>query len=130
VPFMPALHQRERPIEQIAQMRQNLCRAPSTSRGVKSSKRSRRISQRFGATIGQGCDRVPQEFNFLIRVHGHDISRRPNGGFLCAHPGEASTSSLGQRVTQGQTDGEDGASAERAADVDMATMFFDNTARQ
>lgn len=56
-----SLRHSERPVEQIAHVRQDLHRSARTFSQLKASKPGRRITLDFGRTISKGGKRMPEE---------------------------------------------------------------------
>ena len=80
VPFRLSLRLRKRPINQIAQVRENLPRRPGVLRNAKVREIRRRIGQGFPRAIGQGGDRMAQQLavvsgvcRWIFVVHGCKI---------------------------------------------------------
>ena len=62
LPALLALREREAPVQQVADVRENLaCRARRGS-GLKLRELCRRVADSFAATIGDGCERVSKEW--------------------------------------------------------------------
>ena len=68
MPLMLALGEPQRPIQQVAHMRQNLYRSPSPFRCLKFSESAGCAAKSFAATIGERGDGMAQELALGI-VH-------------------------------------------------------------
>ena len=67
MPLLIALGHGKRPVEQVSDVRQNLCGSARTAGDAELRKIRGRTAQSFASAIGQSCERVTQQFAFVIR---------------------------------------------------------------
>ncbi len=73
LPFLLAHGDRQGPVEQIADVRENLSRRSQSFTAMKVSEAGGRVANRFSATISERGQRVAQQFSFGISNRGGRI---------------------------------------------------------